>query len=85
MKFKGYIFEDSTKEELFNEIVNKYNLNKNEKKEIYYGLIKDLNVNLYANSNKYNWKQMKSLRLGLENRININLYSNPEYNCAQMK
>lgn len=32
MKLRSYIFEDPTKEELFNAIVEKYNLNKNEKK-----------------------------------------------------
>lgn len=85
MKLRNYIFEDPTKEELFNAIIEKYNLNKNEKKEIYYGLIEGLDVSIYANSNKYNWKQMKSLRLGLENGLNINLYSNPEYNWSQMK
>ena len=71
-------------ENLYNELVSKYNFNKDQKEQIKLGLENNVDVSIYANP-KFNWRQMREIRYGLLNGIEVSIYLNPEFNRYQMQ
>lgn len=56
---------DKEQENLYNEIISKYNFTNSQKEEIKFGLEKNLDVSIYANPD-YDWSQMQQIRFGLK-------------------
>lgn len=52
--------------------------------EIYLGLLKNLEVSIYA-TDEFTWEQMKQIRLGLQNKINVEFYLNPSIDWKEMQ
>lgn len=56
---------DKEKEKIYNELISKYNFNRQQKEEIIIGLEQGLDVSLYAKP-EFNEFQMYQICLGLE-------------------
>ena len=50
-------------EKIYNELISKYNFNRQQKEEIELGLKRSVDVSIYANP-KFNWRQMREIRYG---------------------
>ena len=57
-------------EEIYSDLINKYNFDKNQKALINYGLKEGLDVTWYAKP-EFNNLQMEQIRFGLENKVNV--------------
>ena len=57
--------------------------NEEQQREINLGLVKYLNISIYAKK-EFDEYQMKQIRRGLENKINISIYAKECFNSAQM-
>ena len=77
---------NQNQENLYNELISKYNFKDEQKEQIKLGLENNVNVSIYTNP-KFDWKQMKQIRLELEkglNPVEISKYANPIYSIPQM-
>ena len=69
---------------IYNELVSKYNFNKEQKFQIEVGLQKNLDVSWYAKP-EYHWLKMQIIRMGLEKGLSVSIYAKPDYNAFQME
>lgn len=53
-------------------------------REIRLGLMKNLDVTIYAKT-EYSCNQMEEIRLGLEENIDVTIYAKPEYTWVKWK
>ena len=58
--------------------------NDEQKLQIYYGLINNIDVSVYAKT-KFDWKQMQEIREGLENNLDVSVYAKEEFTFSQME
>jgi len=58
--------------------------NKFQKEEIKIGIIKCLDVSIYAKT-EFDEYQMREIRYGLEDNLDVSVYAKPEFNEKQMK
>ena len=58
--------------------------NKFQKEEIKIGIIKCLDVSIYAKT-EFDEYQMREIRHGLEDNLDVSVYAKPEFNEKQMK
>lgn len=68
---------------IYNELVSKYNFNKEQKFQIEVGLQKNLDVSWYAKP-EYHWLKMQTIRMGLEKGLNVSIYANPKLTWKKM-
>lgn len=70
-----------------NKTMNKLYLkifNKNQRNEIKFGLLENIDVKCYA-KHYFNEKQMREIRYGLEEGLNVESYAKKQYNSNQMR
>lgn len=65
-------------ENLYNELVSKYDFNESQLSQIRMGIISHLNVSIYAKP-EFNYKQMGEIRLGLGDNLDVSWYAKPEF------
>ena len=58
--------------------------NREQKEEIRNGLLKGLDVSIYAKK-EFDEYQMREIRLGLLNKVDVLIYANQEFDEEQMK
>lgn len=80
---KLYLKMNQEKENLYNEIISKYNFNEGQKNQIKLGVNQGLNVSLYAKPEFTYW-QMEQIRLGLVSGLDVETYLNPNINFQEM-
>ena len=75
---------DKEQENLYNEIISKYNnFTSSQKEEIKFGLEKNLDVSIYTIPD-YDWSQMQQIRFGLKNNVDVSYFINQEYGSDRM-
>ena len=75
---------NQVQEKIYNELISKYNFNRQQKEEIRIGLEQGLDVSWYAKPD-FTWIQMEEIRLGLEANIDVSIYSYPGFTDGQME
>jgi hypothetical protein len=69
---------------IYNELVSKYNFNKEQKFQIEVGLQKNLDVSWYAKP-EFDADQMKQIRFGLEDKLDPILYAYSDISADKME
>lgn len=84
-KVENFIFNELSQAEKYEELVNKYNFDQNQKEKIYEGLKDNLNVDWYAKP-EFDSSQMFWIYKGLKNNNPfVRFYAKPKYNSIQMQ
>ncbi len=66
------------KQLIYNEILSRYDFDKEQRFQIKLGFQENLNVSLYARP-EFDWLNMKAIRLGLEQNLDVSIYAKPEF------
>jgi hypothetical protein len=84
-KVENFIFNELSQAEKYEELINKYDFNQNQKEKIYEGLKDNLNVDWYAKP-EFDSSQMFWIYKGLKNNNPfVRFYAKPKYNSIQMQ
>ena len=84
-KVLNFIFNELSQAEKYEELINKYDFNQNQKEKIYEGLKDNLNVDWYAKP-EFDSSQMFWIYKGLKNNNPfVRFYAKPKYNSIQMQ
>ena len=84
-KVENFIFNELSHAEKYEELINKYDFNQNQKEKIYEGLKDNLNVDWYAKP-EFDSSQMFWIYKGLKNNNPfVRFYAKPKYNSIQMQ
>ena len=71
-------------EKIYNELISKYNFNRQQKEEIELGLKRSVDVSIYLNP-EFNRYQMQEIRNGIELNLDVSLYAIPNFDFLQME
>jgi hypothetical protein len=80
-KEEAQIYEQ--KENQYNEIIEKYPFDEQQRNEIKFGIEKGLDVSWYARP-EFNWMQMEAIREGLQLGLNVEIYAKNYFSYEQM-
>lgn len=84
-KVENFIFNELSQAEKYEELINKYDFDQNQKEKIYEGLKDNLNVDWYAKP-EFDSSQMFWIYKGLKNNNPfVGFYAKPKYNSIQMQ
>lgn len=84
-KVENFIFNELSQAEKYEELINKYDFDQNQKEKIYEGLKDNLNVDWYAKP-EFDSSQMFWIYKGLKNNNPfVRFYAKPKYNSIQMQ
>ena len=81
-KEEAQIYEQ--KENQYNEIIEKYPFDEQQRNEIKFGIEKGLDVSWYARP-EFNCSQMYVIFEGLNEGLDVSSYANPEYSLGKMQ
>ena len=82
-KVEDFIFEDKKQALQFEEIISNNKFYFKQKKEIYLGIINNLDVTIYAKE-IYDADQMKQIRIGQIEDLDVTIYAYPKNSCIEM-
>ena len=82
-KVEDFTFEDKKQALQFEEIISNNKFYFKQKKEIYLGIVNNLDVTIYSKE-IYDADQMKQIRIGQIEGLDVTIYAHPNYNWKKM-